>query len=401
MKRSLDVLALAAVVFLCVLPRCGVEASVEEQCGQGEVFAQPERLLPLCYPVCQGDGDCEGDNECTSVDGVTERVCLPHRPECDVSSDCATGELCQSGECVGPDEPVGCESDADCELGTLCDGGACAPAVAVVDARCETACQNVYGECPALKCSGLAPYVEDILDSNLETCLRGGLGPDGTFVASCSQRYGVDAEFTASVDELTRQECATSELLEEAHCEDLDLGAACGCSQLNVGDACSRNSECTGGYIPTYCATQYPGGYCASITCDVGSPGNLDFRVGPGTGCGNEGVCQNFTSPNTGEIEGICLRACTSNADCRDGYSCELMGEIDGPGLVGRCLPACSSDADCQTYTLMGRNVSAICSDQGVCEAPCGPAYRCPWAQTCKTIEGYNPVQGVNGACSL
>jgi hypothetical protein len=402
MKSSFGLAAAALCVFVGVACGCGVEASEEGQCGQGEVFAQPEGLLPLCYPVCQQASGCDAGLECAQVDGVAQSVCIPPPPECAVDGDCVQGELCQQGSCV-VDESVGrCEDDRGCGEGELCESGECVPGAQAVGARCERACQNLYGSCTRQLCSGLAPYVADALATEYVRCIEGGVDAEGVNQDSCADRYGVDQEHTELVDLYAAQECGASEVLEEAHCELLDLGGACGCSELNLGEACTRNSECTGGYLPSYCATQYPGGYCASITCNVGTGGNLDFNVGPGTGCGNDGVCQNFTSPTTGEIEGICLRACTTNQDCRQGYACERMGELVGPGMIGRCLPACTTSADCRTYTYNGSTIPSYCSDLGVCETPCTPGVsRCAWLQTCQERPGFNPAPDITGSCTL
>jgi hypothetical protein len=91
---------------------------------------------------------------------------------------------------------------------------------------------------------------------------------------------------------------------------------------LADGEACGGSGDCQSGE----CIDQWPGGYCTTSECS-------DF-----TDCsrlGNENRClQNPRGPN------ICVRICTSNDECRDGYTCEGFG-----GGEGVCFPGTPFDA--------------------------------------------------------
>jgi hypothetical protein len=88
------------------------------------------------------------------------------------------------------------------------------------------------------------------------------------------------------------------------------------------GEACDSGAECQGGA----CIGQFPGGYCTSTPC-------TDF-----TDCarlGNENRClQNPRGDN------FCVRICTSDDDCREGYACETFGG-DAEGV---CFPGTRFD---------------------------------------------------------
>lgn len=73
-----------------------------------------------------------------------------------------------------------------------------------------------------------------------------------------------------------------------------------GCSP-QVGDECLTSQECDPGAI---CDTSAPGGYCTVTPCQANE-------------CPEESVCVEFESKET-----FCMLRCSSNGDCRDGYTC-------------------------------------------------------------------------------
>jgi hypothetical protein len=82
------------------------------------------------------------------------------------------------------------------------------------------------------------------------------------------------------------------------------------------------SEECPSGGFCLSDRFGYPGGYCATFGCDPDA----------NTGCPDGGVC----FPTRGG--GICLAACTSDAQCaRDGYECQES--LDFPGRSS-CEPA-------------------------------------------------------------
>lgn len=68
-----------------------------------------------------------------------------------------------------------------------------------------------------------------------------------------------------------------------------------------VGDSCGSDVECGAGLV---CDQYSDGGYCTADDCEY-------------SGCPDGARCVVFEDMNT-----FCMAACSSNEDCRDGYSC-------------------------------------------------------------------------------
>lgn len=78
-----------------------------------------------------------------------------------------------------------------------------------------------------------------------------------------------------------------------------------GCAPA-VGDACTVNGDCPNGSI---CDSTVPGGYCTIPDCRA--------EQCPGTS-----VCVTFR-----EEESYCMQTCSSDEDCREGYTCREAAE--------------------------------------------------------------------------
>lgn len=76
---------------------------------------------------------------------------------------------------------------------------------------------------------------------------------------------------------------------------------AAGCAPA-VGDACETSLQCPAGAI---CDTSVPDGYCIATNCQLNSD------------CPEDSVCVEFD-----RYESFCMLACSSNGDCRSGYTC-------------------------------------------------------------------------------
>jgi hypothetical protein len=97
------------------------------------------------------------------------------------------------------------------------------------------------------------------------------------------------------------------------------LAALSGCSggdQKN-GTACAVDGDCAS---PNTCHKDLPGGYCTQ-TCSR-----------PGQTCGTGSVVA-YCAKNGGTLR--CSAYCTSNADCRAGYTCEDVPGTSNPSLPG------------------------------------------------------------------
>ncbi|MFO0746838.1 MAG: hypothetical protein U1F43_14375 [Myxococcota bacterium] len=76
------------------------------------------------------------------------------------------------------------------------------------------------------------------------------------------------------------------------------LGQAC---TAIVGDSCTTQTDCG---ASMFCERSMPDGYCTLEGCTARA-------------CPDEGVCIEF-DPDTS----FCMASCSSNSDCRDGYTC-------------------------------------------------------------------------------
>lgn len=79
---------------------------------------------------------------------------------------------------------------------------------------------------------------------------------------------------------------------------------------LTVGSPCVRNEQCRS----RYCFRGFTGGYCAGY-CDLRNPR-----------CGEGAACVPDTTLPAGVHGSICLKTCSSAADCRTGYRCVRIG---------------------------------------------------------------------------
>lgn len=91
------------------------------------------------------------------------------------------------------------------------------------------------------------------------------------------------------------------------------------------GEACDEASDCTGGS----CIGEDQGfvdGYCTTAGCDT----REDCARGPGDELDNRCL--------RGQGQNFCVRLCSSSEECRDGYSCQDLGNGQGACFPGEDL---------------------------------------------------------------
>jgi hypothetical protein len=138
------------------------------------------------------------------------------------------------------------------------------------------------------------------------------------------------------------------------------LGGLGACGK-EIGDACSLSSDCdpNGGRL---CDPEpsSPGGYCTVLGCDYSTcPDNsacIQFFTGNFTSstcdpateatdlkCSFDEICAitKHCVPRSSEVR-YCMRTCSSNGDCRDGYECrdyDKMVQHGGQPVLGPDRP--------------------------------------------------------------
>jgi hypothetical protein len=130
-----------------------------------------------------------------------------------------------------------------------------------------------------------------------------------------------------------------------------------------TGRACTTTQDCGTGFE---CNTEAPGGYCME-----GAPGGPMACHDPDSPCTAPG---SLCSPLPWhQISGVCLKACSTAADCRTGYQCaevELFpGEANTPHSPGPvCWTACQvgMDQSCNDNPVIS-SLHGVCEADGTC----------------------------------
>lgn len=138
------------------------------------------------------------------------------------------------------------------------------------------------------------------------------------------------------------------------------LTAAVGCGK-EIGDECIVNTDCDPNGRRICIDTNEHGGYCTIMGCDYNTcpeegtcvrffTGQFDNKTcdytteGTSTfDCSLDELCDlaNHCVPRASEVR-YCMRRCSSNDDCRDGFECrdlELMTEHGGQPVLAPGVP--------------------------------------------------------------
>ncbi|MCS6798435.1 MAG: hypothetical protein NZ898_07890 [Myxococcota bacterium] len=279
-------------------PSLFLSTLVAVACGDSHTAPTPDAGITFDAPL-PGDALPEGD--------ATESPDAPAGS--DIGRPCAGGADCASGLCIGEGDGFpGGYCTADCSGGGSCpEGSTCVPVdrgIAICLASCDEAppreCRAGYG------CSVEAGGV------CLPGCTDDGDCPSGS---RCDPAGG---------------------FVGAGRCFDPEAG---------WGDACADEEDCPS---EAFCLTEdfagWPGGACVGFGCDADR----------GTGCPDGAACIR------GRRGGLCVRACTSDMDCRAHYAC--VARTDLPS-VRYCAPACASDAACSEGRVCNRG-TGTCAEE-------------------------------------
>lgn len=269
----------------CTTLECDVEgcSGLNSECFRTQVDGQP---VEACYELCSFDGSCERADEgytCVQLDGSS--VCLPP----DVTSAPPQGVVG-----AGCSNELQCNGDDSVCL-TNWRGGYCSELDCQTDDDClgEAACAELDSE----------------NNPSQTACLA-------TCEAATDCRNGYVCETISGKDV-----CVEGDDSGPVNPDGVDDGEAC-VSNINCkGGNCIREREGAGGDVA------YPDGYCSTRDCDADEE------------CFGDAVCISRERTTT------CMAACSSNADCRDGYTCQPR--TDGTGFCDSSVePVAPADDD-------------------------------------------------------
>jgi hypothetical protein len=266
-------------------------------------------------------------------------------------------------------EGPGCAADTDCARGEVCESGACQIIPCDTIAACPGSgrtCLSGVNQCSAKECADQRDGVELTCPPTRSTCLE-----SGPFQKSC----------VAVVSCQTANECASA---------GLDDGFAC------CGGEC--RTDC-----PDMLVTPDMGAEDMGVTPDEGVETDMgpDEDMGPPQVLGLCSPCQSADECVAGLGEGarctalgadgaFCASACTGPEDCPAGYRCEANG-------LNLCLPEGLRCVDCL------RNPCAdglVCDTQtGECVDPKGPCGPCTDDTGCQ--DGLRCAEVENGRFCL
>jgi len=323
-------------------PKCGlrcngvetkscVNASTTTACGTPSCSGGVEKGVS----TCDGGGACKpASKTCGSYDcGPT--ACLA---SCTTNDDCATGNFCKAGSCIGR-QPLGekCADLSECASGFCADGVCCSVAGCGEGSACAAAPSTVAGTC--LKRNG-------VTCTKLEECASGRC-VDGVCCDTPCDGQCEACALTGSEGKCTPATGAPR-------------GSRATCDSLSTDDCAKRSCDgatrdkCTG--FQNGATTS-----CGADTCTADKRfqkhGNCDGKGG--CALPDPKPCTPFACDATASSG--CKSSCTVEGDCADGFTCAAgtciqgskcsedgLASIDKTGVSSSCLPyRCGTDGNC------------------------------------------------------
>ena len=335
--RATFLIAVAAGVFSCTEPN--LKNSQNGDDGPSCPVGQEMIGDGVCATPCVDSSECAADDYCPATTGY----CAP-RVACDPAA-CAADHMCPaagspeddgSGACIPI--PPECVEDRDCALGERCEGGECISRAGDVVATCADRSECPLGmDCQMGICVGCLDDLQCKLFGAGDKCVLGTCITGGTALACLDANCpsGTQCNPTTGICETT---CAS-----DADCE---AGEICGpLVNLCVTDpGCVADADCGTGLTCTT-GPGFENGVCTGCSDTVSCPTGLRCVL---SSClpdlGGADACEGIACP-TGylcdALDGSCYPengSCGSNADCRPGHTCTIIGMCAG----------CSTDTDCR-----------------------------------------------------
>ncbi len=345
-----------------------------------------------CVPGCTSDGDCADGEVCNTTTGQCDPApgCTDDAgcddgdacttDTCDVATGvcsndavvCADGEVCAGGTCV-----TACVADADCvDDGDLCTtetcvGGGCASETNTCDddvACTDDACDPATGDC-----SHTDNCVDGTCDLTAGTCTLCETNADCNDDDDCTTDTCTDGACSNTNNTSACNDgnaCTTGDICAAGTCAGTTVvcpsGQVCNTTTGNCQvSTCTTNANCNDNASCTADTCNVGTGLCVftaiDTTCDDGlfcngtegagscAPDNADAEAA--TGCVRPGdPCANPT-PVCNEATNGC-QACTTNAECNDGFSCTsdtctvLTGVCNNTNSSALCPDPVKCDGD-------------------------------------------------------
>lgn len=296
-----------------------------------------------CLDTCVGEQTCPEDSACNALVGL----CIPYSNQpCDPLA-CREGWACSDDDPFAPCAPTAgyCDRDRDCPFGQRCDdNGRCGSRASDIVETCDsdsdcnrliTGMQCRLGVCTGciddLQCLPLDPGAECVLG----TCVVADVGP----VAQCLLNRCDEGLRCNLTNGQCEPACDTDE-----DCAELEICAPvldrCVADPSCVEDVdCPEGLTCRGGIfgldgVCTGCNDETPCG--EGLRCIIGTclPRTGGDGLCDDVECGEDQLCD--------PVDGSCYLAngtCDLDEDCRDGFTCNLVGFCAGCSDSIACRP--------------------------------------------------------------
>ena len=313
---------------------------------------------PSAGETCDGiDNDCNGltdDVICDDNNSCTEDQCVPatgtctntpNQATCSDANACTTGDVCQTGVCVGTavscDDLNPCTSDScDKKLGCQhdnaaipCDDGdKCTVADACVDGACVSGKKTT--------CNDKNPCTADACDLATGGCTNTVLWGN-----ACSDNdlcTGGDACDLAGACKGDPVSCDDNNV-----CTNDSCAADTGCDHTPVATACEDGNPCT------------VGDTCKNGICAVGSAKDCDDKK----------AC---TADSCDPKSGNCVNKVLDGGPCNDGSQCTDPDACQGDVCTGKAVVcddsnSCTSDSCDPATGCVYKQLTGPCTDGNPC----------------------------------
>lgn len=273
------------------------------------------------------DGSCASDSSCKTTacgDGVRSA-----QEDCDGTD--VGGKTCAA---LGlGDGALLCK--ADCSFDTTnCTNQACGDGHVDPGEKCDGAdlggqtCDKLGFAGGALSCKADCSF--DTAGCGSPEQCNDGLDNDKDLLFDCS-----DPDCQTDPICSTGGETICDDLVDDdgdglVDCQDPDdcqQLAICANGATPIGGPCLAPKDCMAQGNDPVCLHDhdypFPGGYCSEF-CTIG-----------GNDCGTKAHC---VGPLPGMFWGLCVATCTTDADCRAGYECDVVANDQGTAIKG-CMP--------------------------------------------------------------